>query len=38
MLIDGRFKKPLSEPVAFILYAEFPGHIETDNSRNVTVE
>ena len=33
-----RFKKPLPEPVTCILYAEFPGHVEIDNSRNVTVE
>jgi hypothetical protein len=36
--IEARFKKPLSEPVTCILYAEFPGHIEIDNSRNFTVE
>ena len=36
--IEARFKKPLPEPVTCILYAEFPGHIEIDNSRNVTVE
>jgi hypothetical protein len=32
------FKKPLPETVTCILYAEFPGHIENDYSRNVTVE
>ena len=36
--IEARFKKPLPEPVTCILYAEFPGHVEFDNSRNVTVE
>jgi len=36
--IETRFKKPLPEPVPCILYAEFPGHVEIDNSRNVTVE
>ena len=36
--IEARFKKPLPEPVTCILYAEFSGHIEIDNSRNVTVE
>jgi len=36
--IEASFKKPLPEPVTCILYAEFPGHIETDHSRNVTVE
>jgi len=36
--IEARFKKPLPEPVICILYAEFPGHIESDHSRNVTVE
>jgi hypothetical protein len=36
--IEARFKNPLSEPVACILYAEFPGRVEIDNSRNVTVE
>ena len=35
---EARFKKPLPEPVTCILYAEFPGHIEIDNSRNVKVE
>jgi len=35
---DARFKKPLPEPVTCILYAEFPGHIEIDHSRNITVE
>jgi len=30
--------KPLPEHVTGILYAEFPGHIEIDNARNVTVE
>jgi hypothetical protein len=36
--IEARFKKPLPEPVTCILYAEFPRHVEIDNSRNVTVE
>jgi len=36
--IEARFKKPLQEPVTCILYAEFPGHVEIDNSRNITVE
>ena len=31
-------KKTVSEPVTCILYAEFPGHLEIDKSRNVTVE
>jgi len=36
--IEARLKKPLPEPATYILYAEFPGHVEIDNSRNVTVE
>ena len=36
--IEARFKKALPEPVTCILYAEFPGYIEIDSSRNVTVE
>jgi len=36
--IEARFKKPLPEPVTCISYAEFPGHVEIDNSTNVTVE
>ena len=36
--IVARFKKPLPEPFTCILYFEFPGHVEIDNSRNVTVE
>ena len=36
--IQARFKKPLLEPVTCILYAEFPGHVEIDNSRKITVE
>jgi hypothetical protein len=36
--IEARFKKELPEAVTCILYAEFPGYIEIDNSRNVTVE
>jgi hypothetical protein len=36
--IEAHFKKPIPQPVTCILYAEFPGHIEIDNSRNVTVE
>ena len=36
--IEARFKKPLPEHVTRILYAEFPGHIDIDNPRNVTVK
>jgi len=36
--IEVRFKNPLPEPVTCILYAEFPGRVEINNSRNVTVE
>ena len=36
--IEARFKKPLPEPVTCILYAEFPGTVAIDNSRNVKVE
>jgi hypothetical protein len=36
--IEARFIKPLLEPVTCILYAEFPGQVEIDSSRNVTVE
>jgi hypothetical protein len=36
--IEALFKNPLPESVRCSLYAEFPGHIEIDNSRNVTVE
>ena len=36
--VVARFKKPLPEPVACILYAEFPGHVEIDSSRNGIVE
>jgi hypothetical protein len=36
--IEALFKKPLPESVTCILYAEFPGHIEIDSSRNVTEE
>ena len=36
--IEVRFKRPLAEPVTCILCAEFPGHMEIDNSRNVTVK
>ena len=36
--IEARFKKTLPEPDTCILYAEFPGHVEIDNSWNVTVE
>jgi len=38
MRIEALFKKPLPEAVTFILYAEFPGHIEIDNSRYVKIE
>ena len=33
--IEARFKKLVPEPVTYILYAEFVGHIEIDSSRNV---
>jgi hypothetical protein len=36
--IEARFNKPLPERVTCILYAEFPGHVEIDNARNVRVE
>ena len=36
--IEARFKKTLPDPVMCILYAEFPGHVEIDNPRKVTVE
>jgi len=36
--IEALFKKPLPEPVTCILYAEYPGDIEIDYSRKVTVE
>ena len=36
--IEAQLKKPLPEPVTCILYADFPGQVEIDNSRNVTVE
>jgi len=36
--IEARFKKPIPESFTCILYAEFPGHIEIDNPRNVIVE
>ena len=36
--IEALFKKPLPEPVTCILFAEFPGQIEIDYSRYVTVE
>jgi hypothetical protein len=36
--VEALFKKPLPESVTCILYAEFPGHNEIDNSRHVTVE
>jgi len=36
--IEALFIKPLPEPVTCILYAELPGHIEIDYSRNVTIE
>jgi len=38
MCEEARFKKPLPEPVTWILYAEFLGHLEIDNSMNVNVE
>ena len=36
--MEAGFKYPLPELVFFILYAEFPGYVEVDNSRNVRVE
>ena len=36
--IEAQFNKPLPEPVTCIFYAEFHGHVEIDNARNVTVE
>jgi len=36
--IEALFKKPLSETVTCILYAELPGHIKIHYPRNVTVE
>jgi len=36
--IEARFNKPLPERVTCILYSEFPGLVEIDNARNVTVE
>jgi len=36
--IEARFNKPLPELVTCILYAEFAGHAEIANARNVTVE
>jgi hypothetical protein len=36
--IMARFTKHLPEPLTHIMYAEFPGHIEIDISRNVTVQ
>jgi len=38
MRIEALFKKPLPESVTCILYAEFSGHNEFDNSRNVIAE
>jgi len=38
MRFQVRFKQPLPEHVTCILYAEFPGLIEIDNSRNDTLE
>ena len=38
LLSEAQLKKPLPEFVTCILYAEFPGHVEIDNYRNVTVE
>jgi hypothetical protein len=35
---EARLKKPLLESVTYILYAEFLGYIEIDNSRKVTME
>ena len=36
--IEALLNKPLPEPVACILYAELPEHVEIDNAINVTVE
>ena len=36
--IEAGFKKPLPKPVTCILYAEFPGQVEIDNYRSVTVK
>jgi len=36
--IEARFIKTLHEQVTCILLTEFPGHVEIDISRNVTVE
>jgi len=36
--IEARFYKSLPEHVTCILCAEFPGHVEIENSRNFTVE
>ena len=33
--IEARFKKPLTETIAYILYADFPGHIEIENSETL---
>ena len=37
MSIETRFKKPLPKPVTCSLCAEFPGQVEIDKPRNVTV-
>jgi len=29
--MEALFKKPLPEPVTYILYAEFPGKVESEN-------
>jgi hypothetical protein len=36
--IEPRYNKPLPEPVTCILFAEFPGVVEIDKVRRVTVE
>ena len=36
--IEALFKNPVPENATCILYAEFPGHIKIDYSREVTVE
>ena len=36
--IEARFNKPIPEPVTWILYGEFPGHVEIDNTINFTGE
>jgi hypothetical protein len=35
---EARFKKPVTDTVTCIVFAEFPGNAEFNNSRNVTIE